>query len=301
MAETRFQLPPWQDLRDLVLLTLAHERHPVRRYDLAERAVNARRWPRELRDQKPLSPNATHRNSHLAERVDATIGQMHRDGLLERPRHGYYTLSAAGRRQARELGPVRAGARTPSRATQAPRRAASTRPAAASPAPAGPLPTWALQMPVGCWQPFEPITAPKTKTPEPFTWDTDEKDAQTQEHADVLNRLNDVLRAAGVEVVYGTTRPACDLAFRTRRGLTIVEAKSLPKGSDEHQMRVGLGQVLQYRADLAEHMRTRIRPIVAVPRAPDRLATWRAACEAAGAALVVVGPATPDLHKALLG
>lgn len=298
--QTRFELPPWQDLRDLVLLTLADERHPVRRYELAERAAAAGRFARELREQRPLSTNPTH-PTHLAERVDATIGQMHRDGLLERPRRGYYALSSVGRRRARELGQARAAARKPARATRTPQRTTPTRTAAAGGAPAGPLPTWAVRMPVGRWQPFKPITAPKTKTPAPFTWDADDKDAQTQEHADVLNRLNDVLRAAGVEVICGTGRPACDLAFRTGRGLTIVEAKSLPRGSDEHQMRVGLGQVLQYRAELAEHMKTRIRPILAVPRAPDRPATWRAACEAAGAALVVVGPATRGLHKTLLG
>jgi hypothetical protein len=128
-----------------------------------------------------------------------------------------------------------------------------------------------------------------------------DKDAQTQEHADVLNRLNDVLRAAGVAVVYGTGRPACDLAFRTSRGLTIVEAKSLPKGSDEHQMRVGLGQILQYRAEVAEHVKGRIRPVLAVARAPERLGTWRAACGAAGAELLVVGAAARGLRKALVG
>ena len=48
-------------------------------------------------------------------------------------------------------------------------------------------------------------------------------------------------------------------------------------------------------------MKTRIRPIVAVPRPPKRLAMWRAASEAAGVDLLVVGPATPGLRKALLG
>lgn len=273
--------------------------HPVRRYELAERTVAAGRWPRDLREQRPLATNPTH-PTHLAERVDATIGQMYRDGLLVRPRRGYYALSTAGRRRARKLGKARAAVRTPARAPRRPVHTTSTR-AATSPAPHGGLPTWAVQLPVGRWQSFEPIIAPKTAAPAPSTWDAEGKDAETQEHANVLNRLNDVLRAAGVDVVYSIGRPACDLAFRAGGGLTIVEAKSLPKGSDEHQMRVGLGQVLQYRAELAEGVRTRIRPIVAVPRAPDRAATWRAACAAAGVALLVVGPATRGLRRDLLG
>src|SRR4051794_14012979 len=197
-VNSRLPLPHWHDLRDLVLVTLADERGPVRRYELAERAVAAGRWPRELREQRPLATNPTH-PTHLAERVDATIGQMHRDGLLDRPRRGYYALSAVGRRRARQL--TRPGQQRRSRQRARPRppeAPASSRHNAADEGTRNALPKWAVHMPVGRWQPFEPITAPATTAPLPFTWDADDKDAGTQQHANVLNRLNEILRAAGV-------------------------------------------------------------------------------------------------------
>jgi len=113
----------------------------------------------------------------------------------------------------------------------------------------------------------------------------------------VLNRLHTALQAAGITSIRGTTRPACDLAFGPSRGvLTIVEAKSLPTGSDEHQMRVGLGQVLEYREELTATIPGRIRAIVAVPRPPDRQALWRRACRSADVELLTVGPATRGLR-----
>src|SRR4051794_7096672 len=192
-VNSRLPLPHWHDLRDLVLVTLADERGPVRRYELAERAVAAGRWPRELREQRPLATNPTH-PSHLGERVDATIGQMHRDGLLDRPRRGYYVLSGAGRRQARKLSRERARqvSRVPARARRSAPRASSPSAPNGGGAVGAALPRWAIRMPVGRWQPFAPISAPTTRAPQPFTWDADDKDAETQQHADVLNRLYEV-------------------------------------------------------------------------------------------------------------
>src|SRR4051794_12667152 len=143
-VNSRIHLPHWHELRDLVLVTLTDEREPVRRYELAERAVAAGRWPREVREQRPLATSPTH-PTHLAERVDATIGQMHRDGLLERPRRGYYTLSATGRRRARELGRGRAPVRRPARSRADPRQPLQ-RPPAVGQAPPHAMPTWAVTM-----------------------------------------------------------------------------------------------------------------------------------------------------------
>jgi hypothetical protein len=292
--ENRLPLPHWHLLRDLVLLTLAGERDPVRRYELAERTIAAGRWSRELRQQRPLATSPTH-STHLAERADATIGQMHREGLLERPSRGRYKLSRDGQRRARALSDMSLTKGAPARAV-----AQSPRPRAGLSKPTPDLlPRWAMGMSVGRWRPFTPLAPVAKRAPAPFTWDTDAKDAETQEHADVLNRLYRLLQSAEVSVVCGTTRPACDLAFKTRAGITIVEAKSLPNGSDDHQMRVGLGQVLEYRAELSNHVDRPIHAIVAVPRAPDRAATWRSACDGAGVTLLVVGPATRGLRRAL--
>jgi hypothetical protein len=66
-------------------------------------------------------------------------------------------------------------------------------------------------------------------------------------------------------------------------------------------MGIGLGQAIQYRAELAEHVSGRIRAIIAVPQAPARDHIWRRACESAGVTLLVIGPATRGLRRALLG
>ena len=97
------------------------------------------------------------------------------------------------------------------------------------------------------------------------------------------------------------SRPACDLAYIRRRALVIVEAKSLPRGSDDHQIRLGLGQVLDYRADLSAGQDLRVKAILAVPRTPERAATWRRACERADVTLLIVGRSVRGLKTALLG
>lgn len=269
----------------------------MRRFDLVERIATSRDWPPQLRHQPPLATSPTH-STHLGERTDATVGRMFADGLLDRPRRGYYALSAAGRREARK----RAAATKRPPGTGSLRGAA--RPTGAggqAPSAPGPLPVWAHEIGVGRWRPFEPISAPTTAAPTPFSWDADEKDAQTQEHHDVLNRLHAVLRRAGVDVAYSTARPACDLAFRVGETFTFVEAKSLPPGSDEHQLRLGLGQAIQYRTALADEVGGAVRAVLAVPRAPAQDRLWRRACQSADVTLLVVGPATRGLRKALLG
>jgi hypothetical protein len=300
----RLAMPQWHILRNLVLLTLRGQREPVRRYALVEHAIAARPWPAQLRDQKPLATNPTHR-THLGERVDATVGRLYADGLLERPRRGWYTLSAKGRREAHKL---TAGATPPGGGTQThPPGGAAAKPAgdgknsgAATGQGLG-LPSWAAALPVGRWRPYVPRHGLTTRPPEPFSWLADEKDAQTQQHADVLNRLYAVLARAGIAPVEGTRPPACDLMFRSRAGgLTVVEAKSLPTGADEHQMRLGVGQVLEYRRKLADRIDMEVRAILAVPRAPRDAATWRRVCEDAGVTLLVAGPATRGLRAALL-
>ena len=277
-----------------MLLALVDEREPVRRFDLAEWAAALARWPKEVRDLRPLSVSAVHATL-LAERADAAIAELyHREQLLLKPSHGRYELSPAGRREARRLrqaGLAKAQRALGRRAPRASGRAASRERADADGTDRRMLPGWAQGLTVGTWRPFEPIAVAPTQTPAPFTWDAEDKDAEIREHAEVLNRLHTALQAAGIASIRGTTRPACDLAFGPSRGvLTIVEAKSLPTGSDEHQMRVGLGQVLEYREELTATIPGRIRAIVAVPRPPDRQALWRRVYHSADVELLTVGP-----------
>src|SRR5262245_31522492 len=110
-----------------------------------------------MREQRPLATAPNH-SSHLAERVDATIGRMYQDGLLDRPRRGHYLLSTMGRGHARAL-------RKPGvadRAGTVPRSSASVangRPRDAGrgqPRSVGSLPSWAAGLGVGRWRAYRP-------------------------------------------------------------------------------------------------------------------------------------------------
>lgn len=265
-------------LRDFLLVSLLADREPVRRYELAERPLSSRRWSRRERTRPSASSEATHRE-HLAERADAAIDHLyHQDKLLERPRRGYYCLNAAGRREARKL------------------------PALPKPTVRPALPVWARTAKVGSWKRYVPPATITTHSPAPFTWDAEDKDANTQEHVDTLNTLNAILEQAEIEAVEGMSRPNCDLAYVHRRGLVIIEAKSLPRGSDDHQMRLGLGQVLDYRANLSAGKEyPHVKAILAVPRTPERVATWQRACEDAHVTLLIASWSVRRLKTKLLG
>ena len=157
-------------LRDfLLLVSLLADREPARRYELAERPLSSRRWSRRERTRPSASTEATHRE-HLAERADAAISQLyHQDKLLERPRRGYYRLNAAGRWEARKL------------------------PGLAKPTVRPALPAWARTAKVGRWKRYVPPASITTQAPAPFTWDAEDKDAQTKQHVDILNALNAIL------------------------------------------------------------------------------------------------------------
>ena len=80
--------------------------------------------------------------------------------------------------------------------------------------------------------------------------------------------------------------PQFDLAWRDEAALNLVEVKSLSEGGEDHQLRLGLGQVLDYRHQLSEREPT--RAILAVEREPRR-AHWRAVCSSVGV-LLLTGP-----------
>jgi hypothetical protein len=308
-ADERVRMPHWHFLRDLVLLELLGDGTAVQRSVVVGRTIIENRWTRAVREQRPLGTDPA-QATHLGQRIYETVGQMHADGLLDKPRRGYYLLSADGRRAARSLrgrrsvdsegAPVRA-ARHSSRARR-PAAVDGLKEERVALGAKRTLPNWVSELKVGRWRPYRTPTDITSATPEPFTWASEDKDAHTQEHADVLTRLDSILRSAGTTAVEGVGRPPCDLAFEARDGtLVIVEAKSLPKGSEPHQMRLGIGQAIEYRAEISDHVGTSPRAILAVPRAPARAALWRRACADAGLELLVVGPATRGLRDALLG
>lgn len=78
--------------------------------------------------------------------------------------------------------------------------------------------------------------------------------------------------------------PDFDLAWRDGRTLVIAEVKSLTATNERHQIRIGLGQVLEYRHRMRRAGR-KLKAVLALERAP-KSAHWVAVCKAVGVALV---------------
>lgn len=79
-----------------------------------------------------------------------------------------------------------------------------------------------------------------------------------------------------------TTDPPFDLCWEDAGHLTVVEVKSITWANETSQLRLGLGQVLEY----AQILRTRgpVRPVLFVEQAPSAQ-HWASVCESAGVQL----------------
>ena len=86
---------------------------------------------------------------------------------------------------------------------------------------------------------------------EPFDVDPDAVDRGTRGHAQTLNALASWVRANGLEPREADVDdPQFDLAWRDEPRLCVAEVKSLTKRNEEHQLRLGIGQLLRYRQAL---------------------------------------------------
>jgi hypothetical protein len=85
----------------------------------------------------------------------------------------------------------------------------------------------------------------------PFTYDPDARDRQTRAHYRVQELAATVVRELGFEALSPSpTDPQFDLAFVDGHRVTVIEVKSLPAKHADAQLRLGLGQVLEYAARL---------------------------------------------------
>ena len=103
-------------------------------------------------------------------------------------------------------------------------------------------------------------------------------DRALSSHARLQNLVADAAAQAGFKVESPFSGcPDFDVGWRELDGYTVVEIKSLNDGNENHQLRYGLGQVLQYRAALLEHFPS-VWPVLAVERAPKD-PCWEKLCE----------------------
>jgi hypothetical protein len=137
---------------------------------------------------------------------------------------------------------------------------------------------------------YEPVSERvSTRQPLPFTKDPDLLDKALKVHRTIQNQLARLARRHGrPPQAPGFAWPRFDLGWHEGAGFTVVEVKSLSDGNEEHQIRYGIGQLLDYRAQLRSEF-ARVRSVLAVAREPSDL-RWVRVCRDAG--IVLVWPAT---------
>jgi hypothetical protein len=115
--------------------------------------------------------------------------------------------------------------------------------------------------------------------------DPDKVDRGIQGHQATIDALADAVRAQDLEPLqHGKGNPPYDLAWETPTAIFVAEVKSLTLANAEHQLRLGLGQVLRYWHAMANYKKSVIA-VLAVERKPAD-PSWLALCERLGVHLV---------------
>ena len=137
-------------------------------------------------------------------------------------------------------------------------------------------------------RPYRPSTANPPASPRGVVWariDLDAHDRASAVHRELELQIVEQISSNGrIALSPGPGDPPFDIAFAADDSrAVIVEVKSLPVGAEVQQLRLGLGQVLDYRAKLGE--RLSVTPIVAVDREPPDSAHWQRVYDHAGVGL----------------
>ena len=118
---------------------------------------------------------------------------------------------------------------------------------------------------------------------DPWLYDPDERDRATARHRALENWLIITLRGGGVEPLDPAGEPYFDVAWRHGAGLVVCEVKTMCGAADK-QMRLGIGQVLHYQAQLEKALRQPVTAALLVEgRPPDPL--WPELCDRLGIVL----------------
>lgn len=138
----------------------------------------------------------------------------------------------------------------------------------------------------------------RRKRTEPFEVDPDQIDQSTQLHAATQNALSAVVALRGCEPLSPTGEPNYDLAWEEPDGsVVVVEIKSIRSTNSERQLRLGLGQVLRYRA-LLEADGRKVRSVLALSGPPHDL-RWVGLCDEHGVSLIWMPNLAAMLGQAL--
>jgi len=127
-----------------------------------------------------------------------------------------------------------------------------------------------------------------TAPTDPFTRDPNAVDRALRAHADTQNALNDFLEGSGARTWSpGPDEPDFDLAWKLGKSTFVAEVKSLLPSNEDRQLRLGLGQVLDYQELMAARY-PGARAVIAVEAQP-RDPRWLRLCERHGVILVWPG------------
>lgn len=143
--------------------------------------------------------------------------------------------------------------------------------------------------PIEVFPTYQPANeTPATQPREPFSVDPNEVDRALGAHAATQNALAAWVQSKGMTPLHpGGSAADFDLAWDDGATFTVAEVKSLTRGNENGQLRLGLGQVLHYTMLLGANGRP-IRAVLAVERAPTDQ-RWVALCAAHGVTLVWPG------------
>lgn len=121
---------------------------------------------------------------------------------------------------------------------------------------------------------------------DPFSVDPALVERGLRGHTDTQNELASVLSNAGIEPRRGLPPgPNFDLAWQKNGTVFVAEVKSITDDNEEHQLRLGLGQVLRYRQRLAALGDDRVVAVL-VPERQPRDPSWRDLCQDLGVVLL---------------
>jgi hypothetical protein len=123
-----------------------------------------------------------------------------------------------------------------------------------------------------------------SKPRDPFTIDPDKIDRGLKSHARTQNALFDWLAARGIEGLSPDGQANYDIAWRHMGRMFVGEVKSLTNANEAMQLRLGLGQVLDYAEMLRAAGEPEVQPVLVAERLPSDF-RWRRVCERAGVTL----------------
>jgi hypothetical protein len=110
-----------------------------------------------------------------------------------------------------------------------------------------------------------------------FVRDPSAMEQALEGHASTQNELADFVRRLGYAPLSPRGRLQFDLAWEVGESIHVAEVKSLTGARESSQIRIGLGQVLEYAWRLRDRLARPVHPVLAIERQPSD-SSWVSIC-----------------------